>query len=177
MNCGCLVGIVVILLLIWLAVVRFHALERLGLRQSAAERLLSGPPDREAADDLRVQLESAGIRTLGMELYVLPVTGQAHYLAIAVLDPSDGFRYDLGEDPDLFLRYLKELGAGDTAEGLGIGRVAVDFRDEYGDSVLTVTAATDAIHDYAGGRISRQEFLRQVSAAADWLTVVSEVLQ
>ena len=67
---------------------------------------------------MRIQLESAGIRTLGMELYVLPVTGEEYYLAIAVLDPSEGFRYDLGEDPDLFLRYLKELGAGDTAERL-----------------------------------------------------------
>jgi hypothetical protein len=176
-RCGCLGGILLLLLALWAALLPLHGLERLGLRRSPSERLLSGPPDREAALELRDALTMAGINTQGISIYVLPVNGTDHTMAVAVLDPSEGFRTDADAGEDVLAGYLEALTGGDVAGYYNIERVVLSIRDAYGDPSLTVTAPTEAIQKFATGGITREDFLQEAFMQADWLTLISEVLQ
>jgi len=155
----------------------FRVPERLGLRESAADRLLSGAPDREAAAAILTELEEAGVNTQGVELWVLPVEGEKGSLAYAILDSSQGFTFEglSGDDP--ISDYLTQLASGGMAGEYGIERVALDYRGDSGDSLLVITASTEAISGFAAGTISRQEFLKEVEANANLPALVQEVLR
>lgn len=144
---GCLIGcgaalLVLLLLCGWMAAVRWGVLEKLGLRESVAERVFADPPDREAAAALTASLQAAGMNTQGVQVHVLPMTGYEGSAAIVVLDASKGFDFDT---------WFGDGGTGDAAgafdeatlEELGVTRLAFDYVDARGKSIVTLTAATE----------------------------------
>ena len=181
LRCGCLtisafLGVLAILVGVG-AALYFRVPERLGLRESAADRLLSGAPDREAAAAILTDLEEAGVNTQGVELWVLPISGKGGILAYAILDSSQGFTFEDVSSDDPVTDYLIQLAAGDAAEEYGIERVAFDYLGESGDSLLVITASTEAISGFTAGTIDRSQFLKEVEAKADLPALVQEVLQ
>ena len=77
---GCIASVVLLVLAAVLILVGLwlwtDVPERLGLKESPAERLLSGPPDRQAAAEIKDELQDAGIDTTGLSLFVLPILVQ-----------------------------------------------------------------------------------------------------
>jgi hypothetical protein len=154
--CGCLsAGAVLVVLLIAGGVIAWNTNlpEQLGVRESAAQRLLSGPPDRQAAQQIVDDLAAAGVDTRGMWVYVLPVEGQSYRVAYAVLDAGEGFHFGRGGEGDAVLDYLVQLASGESIDALNIGRIGIDYRDEEGNPVIALTAPAAAIQAYARGEI------------------------
>lgn len=177
---GCLVVgsllLVVVLLIGWIAAVQFRVPERLGLRKRPAERLLSGTPDREAAEAFLAEFEEAGVSTEGMALYVIPVEGKGYNLAVAVLDASQGFRFERAGEDDVVLGYFKRLATGEAADEYRMGRVAIHYLDENGEALLSMTAPTEAIQRFARGEIGRQELMQAMERKIDLESLSREVL-
>ena len=139
-GCGSVLA-VLLLLCGWMAAVRWGVLERLGLRESAAERVFAGPPDREASAALMASLQSAGMNTQGVEVHVLPMAGYEGSAAILVLDASKGFDLDtwFGSGGDGTGEAFDEA----TLQELGVTRLAFDYVDARGNSIVTLSAATE----------------------------------
>jgi hypothetical protein len=156
---------------------RSDVLARLGLRQSPAERLLSGEPDRQAAQLIMDELSGSGVDTQGMSLYVLPIEGQSYSLAYAVLDASAGFRFDRTAGGDSVLALLERMATTDATGAYTIGRVAIDYRGPEGNRVLTLTAPTQAIRDFAEGRITRDTFMQALEGDFDPQALYGELVQ
>jgi hypothetical protein len=165
-GCGCLILLLLLAIAVWAALVPLGLLQRLGLRPSAAERMLAGPPDESAAEEILAGLKAAGLSTQGVRLYVMPLVGSKETAAIAVLDAAQGFGAGV-PDQDALLRYLDKLATGDTADRLGISRVAVSYQDAQGKAVLMLTGATKDIQSFASGQLSQEEFLKRLHANID----------
>jgi hypothetical protein len=177
-GCG---GVLLVLLLLcgWMAAVRWGVLERLGLRESVAERVFAGPPDREASAALMASLQRSGMNTQGVEVHVLPMAGYEGSAAILVLDASKGFNLDtwFGAGSD---------GAGDafneaTLKELGVTRLAFDYVDARGESIVTLSAATedlDALGDeVADAESAQRALLRALKGRIDIPGLIREVTQ
>jgi len=179
LGCGCqLMGglaLVMVILIGWLIAVQGGVLERLGLRESPAEELLSGTPDRQAAEALREELHRADLNTRGVSFYVLPIAGTDGSLAIAVIDRSQGFEFGQTAEPREVLRRLQNVATGDTLERLGIRRVAVEIRNPMGETALVVTAESSDIKAFANGEMDRKEFVRAVDGRANLIRVMRGV--
>jgi hypothetical protein len=157
--------------------VRTDVPARLGLREPAVERLLSAEPDRQAAQMIVAELEAGGLTTQGMYLYVLPIEGQSYSLAYAVLDAADGFRFDSASGGDGVTDLLTRLAASDTAGAYGVGRVAIEYRNTAGTRILTLTAPTNVIRDFANGAISRDAFMQALEGDFDAQELYGEFLE
>lgn len=158
-------------------VLRTNIPERLGLRQSPAERLLSGEPDRQAAQQIMNELGESGMDTQGMSLYVLPVEGQPYSVAYAVLDASQGFHFDRTAGGDSVVALLIRMASTDATGAYGIGRVAIDYRNSEGAQILTLTAPAQTIRDFAEGRITREAFLQALEGNFDAQELYGELLE
>jgi hypothetical protein len=172
-------GLLVILLLLagWVIVARTDVPERLGLRESPAQRLLSGEPERQAAQMIMDELQDSGMNTQGMFMYVLPIEGQSYSLAYAVLDAGAGFQFDRVADGDGVSDLLTRMASADAAGAYGIGRVAFEYRNSLGDRVLTLTAPTQVIQDFANGTITRDVFLQSLEGDFDPQELYGELVQ
>jgi hypothetical protein len=149
--------------------------KRLGVRQSPAQRLLSGPPDRYAAQQIVDELAAAGLDTQGMWVYVLPIEGQSYRAAYAVLDASQGFEFERGSGEDVVVDQLIRLATSDAAAAQNIGRIAIDYRDREGNQVISLTAPTDAIRAYARGEIGQEAFMASLEGQVDLETMVGGI--
>ena len=129
--------------LIWAAVVPFRILQRTGLQESPAERLLAGPPDREAADTLVSALQGAGMSMQGVQVQVLELAGTGERVVFTVLDASKGFDPERPLDGDSATDMLPDLAA--AVAGLDVDRIAVYYVGEDGEPLFTVTHRVDAI--------------------------------
>ncbi|MBN1640747.1 MAG: hypothetical protein JXA09_05895 [Anaerolineae bacterium] len=170
-RCGCwaVLGAVIVVALVVGGVVlwRSDIPDRLGVRQSPARRLLSGEPDRYAAQQVVDELVAAGVDTQGMWVYVLPVEGKPYRALYALLDASAGFEFDRSSGGDVVLDQLVRLATGDAAAAQDIGRVAIDYRDAEGNQVISLTAPTDAIRAYARGEITQEAFMASLEGQID----------
>ena len=179
LGCGCqLMGsliLVIVLLAGWLIAVQGGVLERLGLRESPAKDLLSGTPDRQAAEALREELHRADLNTRGVSFYVIPIEGTDGSLAYALIDRSKGFEFGQTAEPREVLRRLQNVATGDTLERLGIKRVAVEVRNPAGETALVVTAESTDIKAFANGEMDRKEFVRAVDGKANLVRVMRGV--
>ena len=177
---GCLVVgsllLVAILLIGWIAAVQYRLPERLGLRKPPAERLLSGTPDREAAEAILAEFEEAGVSTEGMGLYVIPVEGKGYNLAVAVMDAAQGFRFERTRDEDVVLGFFKRLAIGEAADEYSIGRVTIHYLNEDGEALLSMTAPTQAIQRFARGEIGREELMQAMEGKIDLESLSREVV-
>lgn len=171
---GCLIVFLVIVLLLtgWVAAVHWGLLEKLGLRQPAAERLFAPPPDREATDALTSMLQQEGMDTQGMSVYVLPMAGRDGSVAILTLDASQGFdaeRWFGGGAGG-----LDEFFDSDTLEDLNITRLAFDYVDDRGKSIVTLTVPTEVLSQDEG-EMTEKEFLKAVMGRIDIPGLIREV--
>jgi hypothetical protein len=163
--CGLLVG-----------VISLDIPQKLGLTESAAERLLPDNPDRAAAAALKDELEQTGIDTHGIELYVLPFKDGAGSLAYALLDAGEGFQFTSGlQDP--IADTLISMATSHAVQEHDIQRIAIDYRNETGERLLILTASTSAINGYANGTLSREEFMKALDGEADWATFYQGFMQ
>ena len=53
----------------------------------------------------------------------------------------------------------------------GIKRVAVDYKNEEGDSLLTLTAPSDTVVRYSDGAIDREQFLQELEGQVNFVEV------
>jgi hypothetical protein len=172
---GCfLIFLVILLILIaWVAVVHWGLLEWLGLRQPVAERVFAPPPDREAATALMSILQQEGMSGQGMSVYVLPMAGRDGSAAIITLDASQGFDVErwFGDDGG----GLDELFDQGTLQDLNITRLAFDYVDDRGKSIVTLTVPTEALDQDSGDETDEKEFLRAVMGRIDIPGLIREV--
>ena len=166
LGCGCQIAAVLMLLVVlaaaWVFAVQAGVLERLGLRESSAEELLSGAPDRQAAAAVVEELHQAEINTRGMSIQVFPMKGTNGKLAVAVVDRSQGFVLGQSGDAGAALERLQDVFAGDTLDRLGITRVAIESRDEKGRFVAAVTVKSADIKAAANGEMDPEDFVKAV---------------
>lgn len=162
---GCLTVFLVIVLALtaWVLVVHTGLLEKLGLRQPAAERLFAPPPDREAADILTGKLQQDGMDMQGVSVHVLPMAGKNGSVALLTLDASQGL--------DLEQAFGSEGGGmggvfdPDTLNDLNITRVAFDYVDDTGKSIATLTVPTEVLE--SSEEMDEKQFLRSVMGRID----------
>lgn len=174
-GCGVLVLVLLILALIWAAVVPFRILRRVGLQESPAERLLGGPPDREAADILLNELLRTGLNPQGVQVHVLQLANTGERVAFAVLDASQGFDPNRPFDSDQATDGLSDLAS--AAAGLDIDRIAIHYVHEDGATLLTVTHRVEAIQALERGSISDEQFLEGLSVNFDIRRLLGEGLR
>lgn len=155
----------------------FQVPERLGLVQSPAERLLSGPPNREAATAIKADVAKQGINTTGMDLYVLPIAGTDGSLVVATLDASKGFQFKSANGSEPILDYMTRLTTSGPAKTAKVQRVVIDYRDKTGSTLMTMTAPTEAISGYAQGTLTRKEFMKQIDGTANWPALYQQAFQ
>ena len=166
LGCGCqvvgILALLVFLAVVWVIAVQAGMLERLGLRKSPTDELLSGAPDRQAAAAVVEELHQAEINTRGMSIQVFPITGTDGKLAVAVVDRSQGFVLGQSGDAGAALERLQDMFAGDTLAELGITRVAIESRDEKGRFVAAVTVKSDDLKAAANGEMDPENFVKAV---------------
>lgn len=170
---GCLIIFLVIALVLttWVVIVHSGLLETLGLRQPAAERLFAPPPDREAADAMMGMLQQGGMDVQGVSIHVLPMAGKDSSVAILTMDASQGldleqmFGGDGGGMGDVF--------DPDTLNDLNISRLAFDYVDDRGESIVTLTVPTQALE--SSDEMDEKEFLGAVMGRIDIPGLVREV--
>lgn len=138
---------------------------------------LADEPDRQAAAALLAELEQAGVRTEGLSLYVLPFEGKDGNVALAVLDASQGFRFANSGQEDALIGLMARLATGQAAPQHDITRVAVEYRDAGGTSLLTLTASTEAISGFAAGELDREAFMETVDGRVDLTSLAGEVIE
>jgi len=174
---GCLLLFLLLLLIVGAGAALYLRLpQKLGLIKPATERLLASAPDREAATTMLNDLAQSGVNTKGMELYVLPYQDGSGVVAYALLDASQGFTFpESASDP--VVGFLTQLAQGAAAKEYGVKRVAIEYRLVSDSSLLKFTVSTQALQDFAAGKISRQVLLQAIEGSADWAALAKGGLQ
>jgi hypothetical protein len=134
----------------------------LGIFGPTAEELYSGTVDRQASASVTDLLLNEGLE--GASALVIPIKGSNGQIAIITVDESKGFvglsPGDETEDPVYNL--VSQLSNANNINDLDLERIAIDYRDETGENVLSFTSSQENIDAYANGDISEQEFLGAV---------------
>jgi len=151
----------------------FKIPERLGIIKSPTEQLLSQTPDPDAAKKLTEELKKTGISTQGLKVYVIPYKGREGSLAFAVLNASEGFNLQ-NSGNDVIMNSMKLLAVSNAAKQNHIQRVAVDYRNKDGKSLITLTASTEAISSFALGKINQEQFMKEVEGMFNLPELIKE---
>ena len=161
----------ILAVLIIAAIPIFNLPQRFGLAKSPAEKLLEPRLNESIARTMKQELAAAGVNTQGMEIYVIPYKDSNENLAVVVLDSSQGFDINNFSQEDAITEYLEMLARLDEEGGYNVKRVAVDYKNENGKSLLKLTAPTDTINSYSDGSISRQQFLSELEGEVNFVEV------
>jgi len=166
---GCL-GLLVVLVLVSVGVVA--VIQRLS---PGPEELLSGPPDPVASAAYQEVLAASGFD--GAQVRVIPIKGSDEALAYIVLDETAGFSgADTIEGNEAAIDdAIRGLAEANRSQDLGVGTVAVEYRDETGQSLFTFAAGQETVEAYADGEISRDELLSETEV--DLSSFLSQVQQ
>jgi hypothetical protein len=174
---GCLLLLLLLLLIVAAGAALYLRLpQKLGLVKPATETLLADTPDREAASTILSDLAAAGLNTQGMQLYVLPYQDGSGAVAYAVLDATQGFAFPQSTT-DPVVAFMAQLAQGAAAKEYGIKRVAIDYRLASDSSLLKFTVSTQALQDFAQGKITREQLLQAIEGSADWAALAKGELQ
>jgi len=173
---GCLVVLLLLLLLLgWVLAMRWGALERLGLRKPIAEQVFSPPPDRAAAAAITQALEQSGMNTQGIAVHVLPMASGEGSVALFTLDASQGF------DPERLLagagdwEALEHLLSDQSLEEMNITRLAVDYANEEGKSIIVLTADASELHALSNRDAPQEEVMQAIKGYIDLPALLGEV--
>jgi hypothetical protein len=161
--------------IVWMVAMRWGVLERLGLRESVAERVFAAPPDREASAALMDALQQSGMNTQGIDVHVLPIAGQGGSVAILTLDAARGFDPERWFDGTGDQESLEQVFDADALRDLGVTRLAFDYVDRQGRSIVTLTAPADALSDLGDGEGDEAELLQAVMGRVDIPRLIREM--
>lgn len=166
---GCL-GASVFLVLLSVGVVAL--VQRLG---PDPEELLSGPIDPVASAAYQEVLEASGFD--GARVRVIPIKGSDEQLAYIIFDETSGFSGadNLEENEAAIDNAIRGLAEANRSQDLGVGAVAVEYRDETGESLFTFAARQETVEAYADGEITREELLSETEV--DFSSFLSQVQQ
>jgi hypothetical protein len=164
---GKIILLIIVLIIAAGAVLYFKVPQKIGLIKSPAERLFTVTPDREKAAAVMEGLEQAGLNTRGVEVYVLPVSGTDHNVAMIVLDTSKGFDFNNYSSADPVKDFLTALS---KAQPEGVNRAAVAYYDEEGRQLMAATLPTDAVVAYSQGKLTDRQLMEKVNVGTDDLT-------
>ena len=157
--------LLILVLFVLVAVLQYFRIpQKIGLIKSPADNLFTMTPDSEKAAVIMDNLQAAGLNTSGVEVYVLPVAGTDHNLAMIVLDASKGFTfgsYSGGDPVKDFLAVISQ------AQGDGINRAAITYYDEEGRQLVAATVPMDAINAYSQGNLTDNQLMEQVDVGTD----------
>ncbi len=163
-----LVGKIILLLFVLIiaagAVLYFRVPQKIGLIKSPADKLFTITPDREKASAVMEDLKEAGLNTKGVEVYVLPVAGTDHNVAMLVLDASKGFDFNSYGGTDPVKDFLTVVS---SAQQAGINRAAVAYYDEEGKQLATATVPADAVAAYSQGKLTDRQLMEKVDVGTD----------
>lgn len=179
---GCLLFVLVLVLLAAGFVANALGLpQKLGLVKSATEKRYDvQASDRTAAADLVAELETKGIATKGMEVYVLPLKDGSGSGAYVVLDVAAGFGFNASGEGDPFLGTLATLAKSEAVKAGGVKNVAFEYRDDKGRTLITIGASVQDGADFADGKMTQEQFMAKVGGKADLKNVsaaIQEILQ
>ena len=171
--------LLIFVLIILAAVLQYFRIpQKIGLIKSPADNLFTMTPDSEKAAVLMQNLTSAGLNTEGVEIYVLPVAGTDHNVAMIVLDASKGFSFNSYSSADPVKDFLTVIS---QAQQEGINRVAVTYYDEEGRQLVAATVPTDAVIAYSQGNLTDSQLMEKVDVGTDdlwaFIGLIREQLQ
>ena len=156
----------------------FRVPEKIGLIQSPAAKLFTVTPDRDKAAAVMADLQTAGLDTKGVEVYVLPVKGTNDNVAMLVLDASKGFNFNTLSSSDPVKDFLT---VASNAQKEGINRAGISYYDENGKPLITATIPTQAALDYAQGKLTDRQLMEKVDVGTDniwkFISLVREQLK
>jgi hypothetical protein len=164
---GKIILLVIVLIIAAGAVLYFRIPQKIGLIKSPAEQLFTVTPDREKAAGVMEELKQAGLNTQGVAVYVLPVSGTDHNVAMIVLDASKGFDFNNYSSTDPVKDFLTVLS---KAQQEGINRAAVVYYDEEGKQLVAATVPTDAAVAYSQGKLTDRQLMEKVNVGTEDLT-------
>ena len=166
---GCF-GAIVILVLLSVGVIAL--IQRLG---PDPEDLLSGPIDPVASAAFQEVFVASGFD--GVQVRVIPIKGSDEQLAYIILDETAGFSgADTLEGNETAIdNAIRGLAEANSSQDLGVGTVAVEYRDETGQNLFTFAARQETIEAYADGDITRDELLSETEV--DLSSFLSQVQQ
>ncbi len=172
---GCFTVFLVLLILVvgWTAAVRWGLLEKLGLRQPVAERVFAPPPDRAGAAALRGALEQSGMDMRGVDVYVLP-TAEGGSVALLSLDASKGFDLQNWMNQADAQGGVEDMFDERTLEEMGVTRLAFDYVNDEGKSIVTLTASVDELKQ-AGESEDEGALLKALMGRVDVPALIGEV--
>lgn len=171
---GCLIFFVVILLVVGGIVANALGLfQKWGLVKSRAEKVFTTEaPDYGAAEDLKTEVQAAGIDTKGMDVVVLPKRDGTGAAAVVVLDSSKGFSFHSTQGGDPFLDTLGSMAKSEAVKKNGIGAVAFEYKDGSGRPLVTFGASVQDAADFADGKLTREQFAARVGGKLNFNNLV-----
>lgn len=174
-GCTALLALMVVIVAI-AAALYFRVPQQFGLFGTTPERILSTTPDREAAATLKDEAVKTGIDTRGMDFYVLPYKDKPGNVAYVTLDASKGFNFKSGSR-DPMVDYLNQFANSPAVKKYDLQRIAIEYKSPSGASLLSMTAPVAAINNYAQGKITREQFLKQIDGQANWVEFYRQALK
>jgi len=155
------------------ALLFFKVPQNIGLIKSPAEKMFATTPDRAKAATIMTSLQQAGLNTSGVEVYVIPVAGTEHNVAMVVLDASKGFDISKSKSADPVKDFLKVIS---SAQADGVTRTGVAYISEEGKQLVTATVPMDAVAAYAKGTITDKQLMEKVDVGTDDIaSFISEI--
>ena len=86
-------------------------------------------------------------------------------------DAPAGFDFRSFNNERAITQYLEPLAKLDQNGKYDIKQVAANYKDKEGKSLVTFTAPTRSIMDFANGSISREQFLRDLEGQVNFVEV------
>lgn len=161
---GKIILAIIVLIIAAGALLYFRVPQKIGLIKSPADKLFTITSDREKASAVMEDLKEAGLNTRGVEVYVLPVAGTDHNVAMVVLDASKGFDFNSYGGTDPVKDFLTVVS---SARQAGINRAAVAYYDEEGKQLATATVPADAVAAYSQGKLTDRQLMEKVDVGTD----------
>jgi hypothetical protein len=139
-------------------------LSAIGFIGQPADIVYGAAPDPYASAQIQETFDQASIE--GVRVYVIPEQGSNNQTAFIILDSAQGFDgfTDLEQSATEDVvdarvdAVLVDLAERNRKENLRIVRVAIDYRDEMGESFMRMTTPMSDVEDYLAGNLSKEEF-------------------
>ncbi len=139
-------------------------LQAVGLIGPPAEVRYGAAPDIYASEQLETTLNEFSIE--GANVYVIPEQGTNNQTAFIILDSSQGFdgftdmgagtsQSDVNSRVDQILAVMADK---NQEQHLRISRVVINYRDENGETFMSMTTSMEEVEDYIAGRLTYDEF-------------------
>lgn len=139
-------------------------LQAAGLIGQPADVRYGAAPDVYSSEQIQTTLGEFSIQ--GAKVYVIPEQGSNSKTAFIILNASDGFngfadiapentQSDVNNRVNEILAVLVDK---NRQLDMHISRVAINYRDESGETFMNLTTSMQEVEDYLAGRMTYEEF-------------------